>query len=156
MDAFMCYGPVVPDGYGACYNPHPDYILVCISSFSSCDDTASHFFAMTLESSLMQMKELCLTASATSSRPPAASAAAATTSAATGNQTRPATAVTAAAATGEAVANHVPQVCTSSSAIPSSPAASVTAAGRSAGGCGGDGASDLSALPVVSSEGSLV
>ena len=60
MDAFMCYGPVVPDGYGICYNPHSDYILVCISSFKSSDETDSAFFAATLEGSMLQMKELCL------------------------------------------------------------------------------------------------
>lgn len=60
MDAFMCYGPVVPDGYGACYNPHPENLVVCISSFRSCDVTSSGFFASTLESSLLQMRELCL------------------------------------------------------------------------------------------------
>lgn len=62
MDAFMCYGPVVPDGYGACYNPHPNYILVCISSFKSCEGTVSSHFAAILESSFRQMKELCLSA----------------------------------------------------------------------------------------------
>jgi choline O-acetyltransferase len=55
----MCYGPVVPDGYGACYNPHEDYILVVISSFKSCDQTGSDNFAFTLEESFLQMKELC-------------------------------------------------------------------------------------------------
>ena len=55
----MCYGPVVPDGYGACYNPHPDYILVVISSFNTCGSTQSDFYASTLEGSFMQMKELC-------------------------------------------------------------------------------------------------
>ncbi|ELU18773.1 hypothetical protein CAPTEDRAFT_218503 [Capitella teleta] len=59
LDAFMCYGPVVPDGYGACYNPHEDYILVVISSFKSCDQTGSDSFAFTLEESFLQMKELC-------------------------------------------------------------------------------------------------
>ncbi|KAL5018091.1 hypothetical protein ScPMuIL_003813 [Solemya velum] len=60
MDAFMCYGPVVPDGYGICYNPHSDYIVVCISSFKSHTATRSDYFGFTLESSLMQMYELCM------------------------------------------------------------------------------------------------
>ncbi len=60
MDAFMLYGPVVPDGYGACYNPHPDNIVVCVSSFHSWEGTSSEFFASTLDESFMQMKELCL------------------------------------------------------------------------------------------------
>ncbi|VDQ13648.1 unnamed protein product [Trichobilharzia regenti] len=32
MDAFMCYGAVVPNGYGAAYNPHPDNIVVILSN----------------------------------------------------------------------------------------------------------------------------
>lgn len=60
MDAMMCYGPVVPDGYGVCYNPHPHNILVCITSFKSHSETRSDYFAYTLESSFLQMQELCL------------------------------------------------------------------------------------------------
>ena len=59
MDAFMCYGPVVPDGYGVCYNPHPQEMVVAITSFNSCGETRSDYFAFTLESTFMQMKELC-------------------------------------------------------------------------------------------------
>ncbi|KAK3089454.1 hypothetical protein FSP39_003760 [Pinctada imbricata] len=60
MDAFMLYGPVVPDGYGCCYNPHPNSILVCISSFKSHSETRSDYFGFTLEGSFLQMHELCL------------------------------------------------------------------------------------------------
>lgn len=59
-DAFMCYGPVVPNGYGVCYNPHPNNILVCVSSFHSSSESGSEFFALTLESSFLQMYELCM------------------------------------------------------------------------------------------------
>lgn len=55
----MCYGPVVPDGYGVCYNPHPNNIIVCISAFKSNAETQSDYFAYTLEGSLLQMQELC-------------------------------------------------------------------------------------------------
>ncbi|KAK3601826.1 hypothetical protein CHS0354_041743 [Potamilus streckersoni] len=59
--SFLCgYGPVVPDGYGVCYNPQPDKIVVCVSSFKSCPETSSDFFAATIESSFLQMYELCL------------------------------------------------------------------------------------------------
>ncbi|KAL3876632.1 hypothetical protein ACJMK2_034449 [Sinanodonta woodiana] len=59
--SFLCgYGPVVPDGYGVCYNPQPDKIVVCVSSFKSCSETSSDFFAATIESSFLQMYELCL------------------------------------------------------------------------------------------------
>ncbi|XP_052262226.1 choline O-acetyltransferase-like [Dreissena polymorpha] len=59
MDTFMCYGPVVPDGYGVCYNPRPDDIIVVISAFKSHAETQSDHFAYTLEGSLLQMSELC-------------------------------------------------------------------------------------------------
>jgi len=59
MDAFMCYGPVVPDGYGVCYNPHPGYMVVCVASFRSWTDTDSRAFADTLVDSLRQMRDLC-------------------------------------------------------------------------------------------------
>jgi choline O-acetyltransferase len=60
MDAFMLYGPVVPDGYGACYNPHADYIVICVSSFKSWNGTDSSRFASMLTESLLDMKQLCL------------------------------------------------------------------------------------------------
>ena len=55
----MCYGPVVPDGYGVCYNPHSDYIVAVVTSFKSHSETRSDYFAFTLESSFLQMYELC-------------------------------------------------------------------------------------------------
>ncbi|CAH1795027.1 unnamed protein product [Owenia fusiformis] len=60
MDTFMCYGPVVHDGYGVCYNPHPGYMIFAVTSFNPCDKTRSDFFAYTIESSLRQMREVCL------------------------------------------------------------------------------------------------
>ncbi|XP_029466559.1 choline O-acetyltransferase [Rhinatrema bivittatum] len=59
MDMFCCYGPVVPNGYGACYNPQSDHILFCISSFRECKETSSTMFARAMEESLNLMKELC-------------------------------------------------------------------------------------------------
>lgn len=59
MDAIMGYGPVVPDGYGVCYNPHSDYIVAVVTSFKSHSETRSDYFAFTLESSFLQMYELC-------------------------------------------------------------------------------------------------
>lgn len=58
----MCYGPVVPDGYGVCYNPHPNKMTVCITSFKSYSETRSDYFGFTLESSFLQMHELCVKA----------------------------------------------------------------------------------------------
>ncbi|XP_019585673.2 choline O-acetyltransferase [Rhinolophus sinicus] len=59
MEMFCCYGPVVPDGYGACYNPQPEGILFCISSFHSCKETSSTKFARAVEESLIEMRDLC-------------------------------------------------------------------------------------------------
>uniref|UniRef100_A0A7D9NKB3 Choline O-acetyltransferase n=1 Tax=Xenopus tropicalis TaxID=8364 RepID=A0A7D9NKB3_XENTR len=44
MEMFCCYGPVVPNGYGCCYNPQPEHILFCVSSFHDCKDTSSMTF----------------------------------------------------------------------------------------------------------------
>uniref|UniRef100_A0A8I5NG15 Choline O-acetyltransferase n=1 Tax=Papio anubis TaxID=9555 RepID=A0A8I5NG15_PAPAN len=59
MEMFCCYGPVVPNGYGACYNPQPETILFCISSFHSCKETSSSKFAKAVEESLIDMRDLC-------------------------------------------------------------------------------------------------
>ncbi|KAM5322958.1 choline O-acetyltransferase isoform 1-T1 [Glossophaga mutica] len=59
MEMFCCYGPVVPEGYGACYNPQPESILFCISSFHSCKETSSPKFAKAVEESLTDMRDLC-------------------------------------------------------------------------------------------------
>lgn len=59
-DILIGYGPVVPDGYGCCYMPKKDQILFCLSSFYSSDETSSDFFALSLEGSLLQMREFCL------------------------------------------------------------------------------------------------
>ncbi|XP_078659221.1 choline O-acetyltransferase-like isoform X3 [Branchiostoma floridae x Branchiostoma belcheri] len=60
MDAFMCYGPVVNNGYGACYNPHDDYILFCLSSFKDCVESNSQMFTDALRQALDDMQHLCL------------------------------------------------------------------------------------------------
>ncbi|XP_004388024.1 choline O-acetyltransferase [Trichechus manatus latirostris] len=60
MEMFCCYGPVVPNGYGACYNPQPENILFCISSFHSCKETSSSKLAKAVEESLLEMQALFL------------------------------------------------------------------------------------------------
>jgi choline O-acetyltransferase len=57
-DSFMGYGPVVPDGYGASYNPHSDIIVFCLSAFHSCETTSTWKLAHSLEDSLNAMKDL--------------------------------------------------------------------------------------------------
>ncbi|KAI1886867.1 hypothetical protein AGOR_G00200210 [Albula goreensis] len=41
VEMFCCYGPVVPNGYGACYNPQADHIIFCVSSFRESTETCS-------------------------------------------------------------------------------------------------------------------
>ncbi|NWR53520.1 CLAT acetyltransferase, partial [Regulus satrapa] len=71
MEMFCCYGPVVPDGYGACYNPQPEHILFCISSFKECKETSSDTFSKAVEESLLAMRDLCNKCSSTTAKPPA-------------------------------------------------------------------------------------
>ncbi|XP_063843429.1 choline O-acetyltransferase-like isoform X2 [Scylla paramamosain] len=54
-DSWMGYGPVVPDGYGASYNLHPDYIIFCLSAFKSCEETSTLEFGRNLERALDEM-----------------------------------------------------------------------------------------------------
>lgn len=54
----MGYGPVVPNGYGASYNPKPVSITFCISAFHSSETTKAAKFAESLEDSLNAMKML--------------------------------------------------------------------------------------------------
>ncbi|XP_039928060.1 choline O-acetyltransferase [Hirundo rustica] len=70
MEMFCCYGPVVPNGYGACYNPQPEHILFCISSFKECKETSSDMFAKAVEDSLLEMRDLCNKCSSATAKPP--------------------------------------------------------------------------------------
>ncbi|XP_042648197.1 choline O-acetyltransferase isoform X1 [Tyto alba] len=69
MEMFCCYGPVVPNGYGTCYNPQPEHILFCISSFKDCKETSSDAFAKAVEESLLEMRDLCSRCNSTTSKP---------------------------------------------------------------------------------------
>ncbi|KAM6956193.1 choline O-acetyltransferase [Aplochiton taeniatus] len=59
VEMFCCYGPVVPNGYGACYNPKADHILFCVSSFLDNAPTCSEKFVTVLEQGLRDMGDLC-------------------------------------------------------------------------------------------------
>ena len=59
---FLCFGAVVPDGYGVCYNPQEDQLLISISSYYSNRETDSILFANKLKESLIEMKEAILAA----------------------------------------------------------------------------------------------
>ncbi|XP_014479313.1 PREDICTED: carnitine O-acetyltransferase-like isoform X2 [Dinoponera quadriceps] len=56
--SFMCYGPVVPDGYGCCYNPRQKNILFACSSFRSCEGTNTKEFARVLQQTLCDMRDI--------------------------------------------------------------------------------------------------
>ncbi|CAN7942818.1 unnamed protein product, partial [Ixodes hexagonus] len=61
-DSVMFFGPLVPDGYGCCYNPQERSISFGLSSFKSCHETSALHFRDALEESLTQMHD-CLTLS---------------------------------------------------------------------------------------------
>uniref|UniRef100_A0A673N4R6 Choline O-acetyltransferase n=1 Tax=Sinocyclocheilus rhinocerous TaxID=307959 RepID=A0A673N4R6_9TELE len=58
-EMFCCYGPVVPDGYGVCYNPRPAHVLFCVSSFRESKETCSGLFVKALDEGLQDMRILC-------------------------------------------------------------------------------------------------
>ncbi|KAK2818797.1 hypothetical protein Q5P01_024358 [Channa striata] len=57
-DCLMCFGPVVPDGYGICYNPMNDHINFAVSSFNSCEETNGAHLAQAIEDGLLAMRTL--------------------------------------------------------------------------------------------------
>uniref|UniRef100_A0A8C6UL28 Choline O-acetyltransferase n=1 Tax=Neogobius melanostomus TaxID=47308 RepID=A0A8C6UL28_9GOBI len=59
-DMFCCYGPVVANGYGACYNPQSDHIVFCVSSFRESTETSSAVFSSALKEALLQVRDLCI------------------------------------------------------------------------------------------------
>ncbi|BFZ05970.1 hypothetical protein BsWGS_09009 [Bradybaena similaris] len=56
--AFLCFGPVVPDGYGLCYNPQNEELIVSISSFNNNPQTDSDTFLASLSNSLQDIQTL--------------------------------------------------------------------------------------------------
>ncbi|KAJ8346405.1 hypothetical protein SKAU_G00278060 [Synaphobranchus kaupii] len=57
-DCVMCFGPVVPDGYGVCYNPMEEHINFAVSAFNSCDETDASNLAQALHGALLDMRDL--------------------------------------------------------------------------------------------------
>ncbi|KAF6723425.1 Carnitine O-acetyltransferase [Oryzias melastigma] len=57
-DCVMCFGPVVPNGYGVCYNPMEDHINFAVSSFNSCKETNAGRLAEAVQDALLDMKTL--------------------------------------------------------------------------------------------------
>ncbi len=56
--AFMCYGPLVPDGYGCCYSPTSQDISFGISAFNSDPSTDASDFKVALQEVLLDMQRV--------------------------------------------------------------------------------------------------
>ncbi|KAM9425834.1 choline O-acetyltransferase b [Pholidichthys leucotaenia] len=65
LDMFCCYGPVVPNGYGVCYNPQSNHIIFCVSSFWKHTETSSAVFVKALNEGLLEIRDLCNRSGAT-------------------------------------------------------------------------------------------
>ncbi|XP_048375993.1 carnitine O-acetyltransferase-like isoform X2 [Stegostoma tigrinum] len=59
-DCVMCFGPMVPDGYGVWYNPLEDHINFTVSAFNCCEETNAESFSKSLEIALSDMQNLVL------------------------------------------------------------------------------------------------
>ncbi|XP_070706756.1 carnitine O-acetyltransferase [Pempheris klunzingeri] len=57
-DCVMCFGPVVNNGFGVCYNPMNDHINFAVSSFNTCEETNAAHLAQAIESALLDMRTL--------------------------------------------------------------------------------------------------
>nr|XP_015818485.2 choline O-acetyltransferase [Nothobranchius furzeri]XP_015818486.2 choline O-acetyltransferase [Nothobranchius furzeri] len=69
LEMFCCYGPVVSNGYGVCYNPQSDYIIFCVSSFWENTETSSAVFVKALNEGLLEIKDLCNRSGAAATKP---------------------------------------------------------------------------------------
>lgn len=58
--SFMCYAPLVENGYGCCYNPRKNDILFACSSFKDCPSTDAATFGKNLAQALVDMQTLIL------------------------------------------------------------------------------------------------
>jgi len=52
------FGPVVPDGYGICYNPQEDSLCLAISSFNNSPETNSEDFIKSLTNAFLHMQRI--------------------------------------------------------------------------------------------------
>ncbi|XP_012938402.1 carnitine O-acetyltransferase [Aplysia californica] len=52
------FGPVVPDGYGICYNPQEDQLVLSVSSYNNSPQTNSEDFSELLRQSFLQMQKV--------------------------------------------------------------------------------------------------
>jgi len=59
--SYLCFGPLVCDGYGVCYNLRSQDMFFPCSSLHSCSETSAVSFRSALEQSLLDMRELAVT-----------------------------------------------------------------------------------------------
>ncbi|KAG8512746.1 Carnitine O-acetyltransferase [Galemys pyrenaicus] len=57
-DCVMLFGPVVPNGYGICYNPREAHINFSVSAYNSCAETNAARLAHGLEKALLDLRAL--------------------------------------------------------------------------------------------------
>lgn len=57
-EAVLVFGPVVPNGYGLCYNPQESQIIFGVSAFNCSPETDSNNMANSVRQSLTDMKNL--------------------------------------------------------------------------------------------------
>ena len=54
----MLYGPVVANGYGVCYNIHPDNMVFAVTAFKSEEETVAENFASVLVRNLNDVRKI--------------------------------------------------------------------------------------------------
>ncbi|CAH2104729.1 unnamed protein product [Euphydryas editha] len=59
-DGFMCYGPLVGDGYATCYNPRDDDVNFATAAFAAHRDTSSARYRAALARALRDMRRVLL------------------------------------------------------------------------------------------------
>ena len=60
FDAVLNFAPVVPDGYGVCYNPMPHQFNYCVSAWNSSPETNSKKLGDSIEKSMLDAHDLLL------------------------------------------------------------------------------------------------
>ncbi len=67
-DVFLCFGAVVPDGYGVCYNPQENQVMFSVSCFHSCPETDSIRFLNKLTETMADMRDMLVAGKGFSSK----------------------------------------------------------------------------------------
>ncbi|XP_033124898.1 carnitine O-acetyltransferase-like [Anneissia japonica] len=57
-DSTLCFGPVVPDGFGVCYNPKSKHINFAVSAFNTSPETDAKIMSVKLTESLADMHNI--------------------------------------------------------------------------------------------------